>query len=762
MFKRLLKFSGFKLSLLITLGLCFHYLFTLLGFNPLSMVTLLDKKVVDLIQASRGAKVLNPQIVIATIDTKSVDKFGRWPWPREIMAQLLEQLAGYYEIEVLGYDAVFSEPDPNDQTTLKVIRRFGEAAKSLDSSSKNHIQSVEALSQRLSVEMQNDRIFGEALQKYGKKVVNGYFFFADPERVKHLTAAEKEQSSARVAPSAIKIIRGINHLAYTPLYEGVAVESNIGMLSPESAIAGYFNVFPDSEDGTVRRVHLVMRYQDQYFPSLDLQLLSRHLGDAPISMSVGEAGIEGFMVGEKKIETDSDGSVMINYRGPAASFPHYSVWDLIKRKVPKADLAGKVVLLGATEVGVFDLRTTPVGVDFPGVEVHANLLDNLIHGDYFYVSELTNLLTLLGILLLGLFVGLVVPRLKAISGALFALVLGAAIFGADAWFLTRHQTWLSFSYLLGTVALNWLAIMLYNYFGEEKDKRFIKGAFGQYMAPQVIDELVKNPGLLKLGGERREITAFFSDIQGFSTLSESLSPEELVILLNEYLTAMTDIIMRHGGTVDKFEGDAIIAFFGAPIPYADHAKRACAASLEMQEKLGQMRAAWREKGRPELKMRIGLNTTVAVVGNMGSAQRMDYTMMGDGVNLAARLEGVNKEYKTYLMVSETTQQASAEDFEFRELDWIRVVGKQARIRIYEILGPKGCLDDEALKLEKFFQKGLGLYRRKEFGEAAKYFSHFAKQNPQSGAAAIFLERCRQFTKSPPPENWDGVFQMTNK
>ncbi|OGG94898.1 MAG: hypothetical protein A2527_05165 [Candidatus Lambdaproteobacteria bacterium RIFOXYD2_FULL_50_16] len=751
--------SGFKIALLITGLLLVHFFSVMLGFNEHSFVSLLDKKVVDFVQAARTPGGVDSPVVIAAIDTKSVDKYGRWPWPRARMAELLKQLREYYGAKVVGFDIVFSEPDPNDVTTAEVLKHYSQEVKTLNPNSKEHLKQVDRIYQKLADDLSNDSNFGKELAQT-PGVVNGYFFFANLERLGHLTQAELSKSAKMIEGSAIKVIHGMNHLEFAPVYQVGAVESNIAQLSPKGSQAGYFNVFPDPEDGTVRRVHLVLQYGEQYYPSLDLQILRRYYDDAPIKMLVNESGIEAFLVGEQRIDTASDGSVMINYRGPAFTFPNYSVWDLINRKVDKDALRDKIVLLGATEVGVFDLRTSPVGVDFPGVEVHANLLDNLIYGDYFYLSDFTQVLTLAVVLVLGLFLGLVLPRLRALPGALLVLVLGGGFFYANYWSVENNQTWISFVYVLLTILLNWLGIMLFQYFGEEKDKRFIKGAFGQYLSPEIIEELVKNPKSLQLGGEQREITAFFSDVQGFSTISEALTPKELVELLNEYLTVMTDIIMRHGGTVDKFEGDAIIAFFGAPVVQADHALRCALASLEMQTRLGEMRAQWEKEARPELYMRIGINSDVAVVGNMGSAQRMDYTMMGDGVNLAARLEGVNKQYKCFTMISQNTKEAIGDACETRELDLIRVVGKSEPIRIYELIAPKGQLNEEIAKRNKYFAKALKLYRAQDWTEAAKYFSHCAKQGDPTGQ--VFLDRCKQFLKSPPPKNWDGVYQMTSK
>ncbi|MBU3918244.1 adenylate/guanylate cyclase domain-containing protein, partial [bacterium] len=477
---------------------------------------------------------------------------------------------------------------------------------------------------------------------------------------------------------------------------------------------------------------------------------------------VNEGGIEAFYIGNKRINTASDGSIMINYRGPAFTFPHYSVYDIINHTIPVEKLKGKIALLGATEVGVFDLRTTPVGTAFPGVEVHANLVDNMINEDYYHRSDFTHFLSFVLILVLGLFVGIVLPRLSALPGFLFSVTLLVVYISANLWFLNYERTWTSFIYIVGVIFINWFAIILFKFFGEEKDKRFIKGAFQQYLSPKVIDRLVADPSLLKLGGEKKEITAFFSDVQGFSTISESLTPEELVELLNEYLTAMTDIIMKYEGTVDKFEGDAVIAFFGAPISFADHASRACLASLEMQEKLVEMRKTWKQQGKHELYVRIGLNTGETVVGNMGSAYRMDYTMMGDTVNLAARLEGVNKQYKTYCMISEFTYEEVKESIEVRELDLIRVVGKNEPVRIYEVLGRKGEVNDEKLKAVKFFVKGLQLYRKQQWDEAKKYFAHTNKLMKGDGTSNVFIERCNSYKEYNPGKDWDGVFQMMSK
>ncbi len=759
MLKKIFTLSGFMISLFITAT----FLIVFLRFVPDSL-ELIDKKIVDFIQESRGNTLVDNRIAIAAIDTKSVDHYGRWPWGRNVMADLLRELQVHYKVKVFGYDALFSEPDPSDITAEKVLDNFYRRAAEANLESRERINQLRRIRAEVSSEVNNDAKFGAELSKW-KNIVLGYFFFlgGSSDQIKHLTETELDEFAKRIEGSQIGIVHGEQYLNELNFLEGIAVEANIPMLTASNNLSGFYNVIPDSEDGTIRRVPLVIKYKDKYYPSLDLQILKLYYGVDSIQMELSEAGIEGFSLGEKWIQTASDGTVMINYKGPAFTFPHFSVYDIIHHNVPVEELQGKIVLLGATEIGVFDLRTTPVGTAFPGVEVHANLLDNMIKGDYFYRSDFAVIaVSALLILFLGLVMGIVLPRLSALPGLIFSVLLLTGYIFSNMWFLNNENTWASFVYVIGVIFINWFAIIIFKFFGEEKDKRFIKGAFQQYLSPKVIDRLVDDPTLLKLGGEKKEITAFFSDVQGFSTISESLTPEELVELLNEYLTAMTDIIMKYEGTVDKFEGDAVIAFFGAPISYEDHAVRSCLASLEMQKKLVEMRKVWREQGKHELHVRIGLSTGDCVVGNMGSAYRMDYTMMGDTVNLAARLEGVNKQYKTYCMISEYTYQEVKDEIEVRELDMIRVVGKNEPVRIYEILGKKGDIDIETLKAYKYFAKGLQFYRKQEWDNAKKYFAHSNKMLGYDGASKVFFNRCKEFKEDPPETDWDGVYQMKSK
>ena len=306
-----------------------------------------------------------------------------------------------------------------------------------------------------------------------------------------------------------------------------------------------------------------------------------------------------------------------------------------------------------------------------------------------------------------------------------------------------------------------MAFIIYKFILYDRQKNYIKKAFMQYLSPEVVKQVIANPGLLKLGGERREITAYFSDVAGFTSISEKLSPEEIVSLLNKYLTAMTDIILANGGTVDKYEGDAIVAFFGAPIPFEDHAIRCCNAAVDMQNILISLRQKWNEEGYPPVLVRMGMNTGPAIIGNMGSQQRMDYTMMGDTVNSASRFEGANKAYGTYSMISDSTYVYVKDKFITRKLDLLRVVGKSTPVAVYELVGRTGEVSDEKISIIKYYHEALEEYTSRNWTKAIKMFDSIVEMYKDPPSAA-YLERCQKFKKNPPPADWDGVFILKSK
>jgi adenylate cyclase len=758
--KRLFTLSGFKIALFITLLVM--GLFMLNTILPSgSFLNLLDKKWVDYIMRDRPVQPHTSEVAIATIDTKSVDKYGRWPWPRTRLADLVRALNDHYKVSTIGFDIVFSEAE--EDSGLQVTEQYRNLFSKLNLGGGRGQEFLSYL-KKSEAELDRDGLLGKELARR-RNTVLGYFFFTSAADLRHVTEQEKLESAQRVAGSEISLIQGNISPGVIPI--GVAVESNIEKIFRGGYLSGFFNMNPDPEDGTVRRVHLLMQYQDNVFPSLDLQILRHYYHADQLSVIADENGfITQVNLGDKKkIFPQFDGSIMLNYKGGIQTFPHYSIYDIIEHQVPLDKLKDKIVLVGATEVGIFDLRTAPVSVAYPGVEVHATLLDNVLTDSYFRLDLANDMMTLLLILVIGLFLGFTLPHVKGVYGLVIAGTLVVAYALAHRWMVNNLLTWTSFIYPAMVVALVWGAVTLFRFLVTDKDKRFIRGAFQQYLAPEVINQLMENPDLLKLGGERQVVTAFFSDVQGFSTFSEKLEPEALVQLMQEYLTEMSNIVMKHGGTIDKYIGDAIVAFFGAPIHYEDHPAKACVAAMEMQARLEEMRTNWRSQGKQEdmmLYQRIGLNTGPMVVGNMGSDSRFNYTMMGNAVNLAARLEGANKFYGTYSMCSEYTYAGAKDAVEGRELDAVAVKGISKPVRIFQVLGKKGEIPEEKLKGVQYYEKGLELYRKRQFEEAAKYFNAVYKFIPEDPPARTMIARCKDYLTHPPDDHWDGSYHATEK
>ncbi len=760
MLKRLFTLSGFKVALTITLFVMVLFLInTILPTG--SFLNLMDKKWVDYIMRDRGTQPHSDVVAIATIDHTAVLNYGRWPWPRSRMAELVHALNDYYKVSTIGFDAVFSEPVVD--SALTVTEQYQNLFAQLNLDTSGRAREFITTLKRNRQSLDGDTQFGQELARK-KNVILGYFFFTDPQEAARISKAKKEDSAKRIMGSEVTLVE--REIAPNTLPVGLAVESNIEPIFKGGHLSGFFDVTPDGEDGTVRRVHLLIRYGDFIFPSLDLQMMRHYLKAEAIKVVADENGyIQRIELGRKAILTDFDGSILLNYKGPEKTFPQYSVYDIIEHKTPLSDLRDKIVLVGATEKGVYDLRTVPVGVAYPGVEVHATLLDNLLTDSYFRIDLVNSLLTTTLILVLGLFLGFTLPHLRGIYGAVLSAALLVVYVLAHRWMVNHWLTWTSFIYVAMVIIIVWGGVTLFRFLITDKDKRFIKGAFQQYLAPEVINQLMENPDLLKLGGERQVVTAFFSDVQGFSTISEKLDPIALVQLMQEYLTEMSNIVMKHGGTIDKYIGDAIVAFFGAPIHFEDHAAKAVICSLEMQARLEEMRQQWRKEGRKEdmmLYQRIGLNTGPMVVGNMGSQSRFNYTMMGNAVNLAARLEGANKFYHTYAMCTEFTMEPAKEQVEFRELDSVAVKGVTIPVRVFEMIGKKGEVPEDKMKGIAYFQKGLELYRKRQFEEASKYFTAVFKFIPNDGPAKEFIERSKDYLENPPDEHWDGSFHATEK
>ncbi|MBI3014302.1 MAG: adenylate/guanylate cyclase domain-containing protein, partial [Candidatus Tectomicrobia bacterium] len=679
--KKLFQLSGFKAGLFLTGAAILVFLLRI------SFLDLMELKALDLKFLSRGQQARGNEVVIAVIDEKSLDRLGRWPWPRSLMAKLIDKLVEA-QVRVIGFDVVFSESEVNPD--VERIRRLEEELKGLGPPA----HGVAGLVKEIEAGMDNDGKLARAIRE-SERTVLGYFFHFSGKELSHADPNVLAAAFDNIRPWEYNAVRYSSRRAMSyPLPQAFAAEASIQSLSVGAAGAGYFNFKPD-EDGAIRWLPLVVRYRDRegkdyLFPPLSFEILRKYLNQ-PIRFFIRENyGVERAEIGSIRIPVNENGAMLINYRGGPQTFPHYSIVDILEGRVLPATLKDKIILVGPTATGIYDIRVTPVASIFPGVEIHANVIDNILHRRFLQKPGWMLGVEVFLIAALGFLLSSYLPHLRPGFGALLAFVVTVGYILINDYLFQAFGLWVNLVYPVLGILMVYVGITVYNFVAVEKKRRFIQGAFGQYVAPQIISQIVENPDrYLRLGGEKKNLTALFSDIRNFTTISEKMAPEELVESLNDFLTEMTDIIMEYQGTVDKYVGDAIVAFFGAPIDYEDHARRACLAALEMQERSGEIRRRWAEQGRPELFIRIGLNTGPMVVGNIGSRRKMNYSIIGDAVNLASRLEGTNKEYVTRIIAGASTVESVRDFVEVRELDVIRVVGKTEPVSIYEVLAKKG-------------------------------------------------------------------------
>jgi adenylate cyclase len=453
--------------------------------------------------------------------------------------------------------------------------------------------------------------------------------------------------------------------------------------------------------------------------------------------------------------------MFINYLGPPGIFPTYSAAQVLEERLPPGALKDKLVLVGATAVGIFDLRVTPFSGVCPGLEIQATVLDNILRRDFIRTPANPSLATLGIVLGLALLFGLMLPRLSPVGAIGFTLIVAQAYIAVNYLAFRYYGLQLEVFYPLLAVAGIYTGITLQGFLAEERERLRLKKAFQSYVAPEVVNQIIRHPEQLRLGGERRNLSILFSDIRGFTSLSESMDPEALVEVLHDFLDPMSEIIVKHGGTLDKYIGDAIMALFGAPLEFLDHSLRACRTALEMVQNLRALDQEWLERGRPSLRIGIGINSGPVAVGNMGSSRLFDYTAIGDNVNLASRLEGLNKFYGTEILISAATAQHLDSDFYFREVDLVRVKGKKQPIAIYEVLG-EGTPEGKLARFLKLYAEGLTLFRERRFVQAQEAFQAASDLKPHDALCLHYLQWTQKFAETPPEPEWEGVTTMVEK
>ena len=744
--KKILSISPLKIAFSVILISLFLF------FVDAPFLRFMELKSLDLRMVSRGAVPAGGETVIVTIDEKSLSELGRWPWPRTVIAKLVDVLKGY-GAKAVGFDIVFAEPDAN--SSLKTVAELS-----------NELKNAGIRDTRLSGLLDEkkkladtDAALAHSIEK-AKNITLGYFFHITRKEVGHLTETEIAAGERGIANSRFQMIRGPKGPDESRLIQTYAAQPSLPQLTDVSENSGYFNAFPDS-DGVIRWSPLVIKFRDNYYTSLALSLLVQYLDWPMVVLNMAEYGVESINLDKLRIPTDESGRLLVNYLGPARTFPHYAISDVLNGRLTADKFKGKIVLVGATATGIYDMRVTPFSAVYPGVEMHATVIDNILHRNFLIHSGWTRFLDICMIVVAGLIMGLAVPRVKAVAGIALSIALIGAFVVANTALFVRYSVWMNLIYPVLTMMTIYLGITVYRYVTEEREKKKIRGAFQYYLTASVINEILRDPSKLKLGGDKKQLSVMFSDIRGFTGISEKLTPEELVRLLNEYLTAMTDVVFKYDGLLDKYIGDAIMAVFGAPLDQPDHALRACRTALEMMSELKRLRAKWAAEGRPDVNIGVGVNTGDMVVGNMGSEMRFDYTVMGDSVNLASRLEGTNKEYRTNIIISEFTYESIRNELFCRELDAVRVKGKKLPVRIYELLGE----NKDAAEWQECvgrFETGLAKYREGLWDEAIAAFRSVLTIKPADYPTQLFIERCETLKENPPEGEWDGVFTMTKK
>jgi adenylate cyclase len=723
----------------------------LFAFSPALLETI-ELNWLDLRFRARGPLAPGPAVVVAAIDEKSLAAEGRWPWPRSRIAALVDALSRD-GAKVIGFDVLFSETAEDARLAL-----IGELERAVDTQKIDNAR-LKGLLRESRTAADHDRMLVSALERSSTPVVLGYFFHMNEESVGfRLDAPEIERRLEAIAGSKYPLVYRDPQAPSVPFIKSYAPQGNLGHFAEAAASSGYFSVVSDP-DGVVRWMPLMIQGGDDIYPPLSVLCVWHYLGKPQLAVRSGPYGVDGVQIGERFVPTDEAGRMFINYRGPPQSFPTYSISDILAGTLPSGTFKDRIVLVGATAIGIGDIRTTPFGPLFPGPEVHANVVDNILAGDFIEKPRWSTVFDLSAIVSLGLLLGLILPRTSALAGVLFSGVLFAAYVLAAYWLFAKARIGLNMVYPLFTVAATYTVLTLYRFLTEERERKRIRNTFQQYVAPDVVELILKDPAGVRLGGEEKVLTALLSDMEGFSTYSERHTPKEVITVMSDYYAEMTDEIFAVQGTLVEYVGDELFALYGAPVTQPDHAKRACACALAMRARRAALGDAWEKIGRPRIKARTGINTGNMLVGNIGSKYRIHYAATGDAVNLASRLEGLNKIYGTEIIISGDTAELVAGAFRLRELDLTRVKGREQALRIYELISAADMpLPAEQEKLLRLYEAGLTPYRERRWDEALELFGKCLRVRPNDGASKLMEWRCRTYRDNPPPEDWDGTFE----
>jgi adenylate cyclase len=684
-------------------------------------------------------KTIRP-VTIVDIDDKSLEKLGQWPWPRTRIADLVTELTRLGAV-VIAFDAVFSEPDRlNPAYAADTFRHLDEETRA-----------------KLRALPSNDQVFADAIK--ASRVVLGESGL--PEEI--------------VALDKTLPVTGLAMLGEEPqrfMFDFPGLLRNVPVLEHAAAGRGLFTIRPE-RDGIIRRVPMIMQAQGQTMPSLTFEILRVASGSGTILIKAEKAGIKSIGVKGFQIPTDNNGQLWIHYARNDASI-YVPAINVLEKNVAPDMISGKLVLIGTSAVGLNDIKTTPVSHAMPGVEIHAQVLESALSGALISQPIYGIAVEFATALLFGLLVIAIAPQFGPVTLVALGAAFASMLVGMSVYFYTQNRLLIDFTYPLMSTTAIYLALIFSSFVREQAQRRQIRSAFGQYLSPALVEQLAQSPEKLVLGGEEREMTIMFSDMRGFTSISETYKndPQGLTALMNRFLTPLTNAILNRKGTIDKYMGDAIMAFWNAPLDDKDHELNACEAALDMLERVDALNQSReqeaKEEGRPfiPLNIGVGLNTGICVVGNMGSDQRFDYSVFGDSVNLASRLEGQSKEYGFPIIVGSRTALAVKDRFAILELDFIMVKGKKEPEVIYAIAGREDTAQSGRFqRLRNLTIEMLACYRNRDWDGALAAIARGRKTDEANSLELLYNlyeVRIRGYLETPPPEDWNGAFALLTK
>lgn len=675
-------------------------------------------------------------IAIVDIDDNSLKIVGQWPWSRDKVALLVNKIAELGAV-VIAFDIFFSEKEEN--IAEKVIQTLSQR-KDLQTKVADALQASKPI-------FDNDIMFAKSLK--------------DNTAVLAFSFLPRDETQNILPKPLMSFPPELQH--QLNIVDAAGYISNISILQDVTS-GGFINIFPDT-DGIIRRAPLLMSYKNNLYPSLALQAVMQYLGleVTLVTPRYDKAKkLEGIMLGKKLIPTNELSEVLIPFIGKSFTFPYYSAVDLLHNKIPKDSFVGKIVLIGTSATGLADLKSTSIQSPFPGVEIQATLIHGMLETGFSYAPAWTLGAEFMFTLILGIIAAFSFPYFGP-------RILGTLIFGFPILilFLNNYiwvRTGLVISFLMPVILFIAIALfnIIYGYLFETRKREHLKEMFGQYVPEKHIDEMLKHRGKsYGLRGDDREMSVLFADIRSFTTISEGMSASDLVDMLNTFFTPMTEVIFKHRGTIDKYVGDLIMAFWGAPLKDRYHARHAIESALEMRRKVKELYPILAEHKWPEIHIGMGINSGVMSVGDMGSRFRRNYTVLGDSVNLASRVEGLSKFYGVDIVITESTRHNQTR-FIFRMLDKVKVKGKKNGVAIYEVIGRTSQMTPELQQELDSYQKALDLYFQQKWDESRVIMAQLNQAYPDTKIYRIYLNRIDEFKVAPPPSDWDGVYVHHSK